>query len=155
MMREDAWRLFVTESNRIEGILRPPTDDEYLAHAQLLVIDRLGIADLATFVWRIQPSARLRLNGECVTVGSHVPPAGGPAIGYKLDDLLYRVNEGEVSPWHAHVEYETLHPFTDGNGRSGRALWAWQMFNQAHNKRWMELGFLHLFYYQTLSNRRT
>ena len=36
----------------------------------------------------------------------------------------------------------------DGNGRSGRALWLWQMVNQ-HNYD-MRLGFLHLWYYQSL-----
>jgi hypothetical protein len=35
-------------------------------------------------------------------------------------------------------------PTTDGNGRSGRALWLWCMRGRA------PLGFLHQFYYQTL-----
>jgi hypothetical protein len=49
-------------------------------------------------------------------------------------------------PLEAHVRYETLHPFTDGNGRTGRALWYWMMVGSSR----ADLGFLHAFYYQTL-----
>jgi Fic family protein len=35
----------------------------------------------------------------------------------------------------------------DGNGRSGRAIWLWQMLRQEGGA---PLGFLHHFYYQTL-----
>ena len=56
----------------------------------------------------------------------------------------------ETDPWVFHVQYERLHPFTDGNGRSGRALWAWQMMRRREG---LALGFLHRFYYQTLVAR--
>ena len=54
----------------------------------------------------------------------------------------------------AHVAYETLHPFTDGNGRSGRALWAKHMLADGQDGYWLERGFLHTFYYQSLENTR-
>lgn len=50
-----------------------------------------------------------------------------------------------MSPFTTHLRYESIHPFSDGNGRSGRALWLWQMKGRA------PLGFLHQFYYQTLA----
>ena len=136
---------FVTESNRIEGILRPPTQEELDAFARLLSLPRLYLIDLTEFVGIYQPDAQLRnVVGRDVRVGNHRPPPGGPEIRERLVDLLSRAKRTPDSAYAIHLEYETLHPFTDGNGRSGRALWAWQM-------RSFPLGFLHHFYYQTLN----
>jgi Fic family protein len=60
------------------------------------------------------------------------------------------IERGDLSPFAAHVRYEHLHPFTDGNGRSGRAIWAWQMLYQGRGE--IPLGFLHHFYYQSIQN---
>ena len=142
---------FVTESNRIERILRAPTPAEIDAHDRFVSLPRLTLDELIRFVEVYQPDAELRVRaGLNVTVGNHVPPMGGPAVGYALEELLERANTS-TSPFSIHVEYETLHPFTDGNGRSGRAIWAWMMENLYGG---YPLGFLHHFYYQSLSGAR-
>jgi Fic family protein len=82
-----------------------------------------------------------------VCVGSHTPPEGGEHIVVQLQALLTAINENILSPFEAHLKYEALHPFTDGNGRSGRAIWYWMMKNTLR----VDLGFLHAFYYQTLN----
>lgn len=147
-------REFIIESNRIEGILRAPTPEEETAHAQLLRLLSVSLEDVASFVRVIQPDAVLRnARGLNVRVGDHVPPPGGPPIESKARELLGRINAHALSPYAAHVEYETLHPFTDGNGRSGRALWLWQMEDRVPGSG-LALGFLHRFYYQTLSASR-
>lgn len=139
---------FVTESNRIEDIHREPTDAEIDEHERFIALDRIAVADLEQFVSVYQPDARLRdMPGLNVRVGNHYPPPGGPEIRPALEALLTDMSD----PYTTHVRYETLHPFTDGNGRSGRALWAWQMMN-AHGR--IPLGFLHTFYYQSLSGAR-
>lgn len=139
-------RDFVTESNRIEGIHKVRPEDME-AHERFLQLDRISIGDLGMFVDQVQPGAVPRFTqGRDVRVGNYIAPRGGPQIMDALGDLLARVNEGILGPYQAHIEYEMLHPFTDGNGRSGRALWLWCMggMNSA------PLGFLHHFYYQTL-----
>lgn len=145
---------FIRESNRIEGIVRDPTTEEILAFENFLELPEIGVHSLQGLVECFQPGAVLRDRpGLNVLVGDHRPPAGGLNIVRELEGILGEVNRDDVPPYAAHHKYETLHPFTDGNGRTGRAVWAWQM--EAFSI-WpgIKLGFLHAFYYQTLSEGR-
>jgi hypothetical protein len=154
-MKRFTLKEFLVESNRIEGITRTPDmlEDEdtmaeiFLSKAKLTIEDLVDIVD--TFAG---PDARIRnQHGQNVRVGSHEPIKGGPGVVHALSELLDTVNRHKEHPgaksahW-IHVQYESLHPFLDGNGRSGRLLWLWCMggIDKA------PLGFLHTFYYQTL-----
>lgn len=123
---------FVAESNRIEGIDGVSRND-MIAHEDLLARPRLMVQNIERFVSLVQPNAILRRPvGLNVRVGSHIAPPGGPKIEPALEKLLGLVNrdwveEGHCDPaaYKAHLAYEDLHPFSDGNGRSGRAIWLW------------------------------
>ena len=141
---------FVRESNRIERITREPTTAELDEFERFMRLRVVTVEEMERFVSVYQPDAVLRdRRGLDVRVGAHVPPRGGPDIRDRLATLLrgaHRVpdlRQRQSLSYLTHCRYETLHPFTDGNGRSGRMLWAWQM--QA-----FPLGFLHHFYYQAL-----
>ena len=146
-------RDFIRESNRIEGILREPTKREVEAHRSFLGLEELRVADVEGLVDRLCGNPLRDRTGRNVYVGSHTPPPGGPHIREDLGALLENINEGTPTPYEAHVAYEKLHPFMDGNGRSGRAIWAWMMLSERRYDPF-SLGFLHRFYYQTLEASR-
>lgn len=142
---------FIRESNSIEGIEREPTEAEISEAQRFLSREVLTIDDLRCFVRIYQPGAQLRSHeGMNVRVGKHIPPPGGAGIIAGVSALLWEASMGHSDAYTIHARYEVLHPFTDGNGRSGRMLWLWQMGGIEN----APLGFLHHFYYQTLANSK-
>lgn len=59
-------------------------------------------------------------------VGADFVPPPPESVGALMDDLIRFANEPRLSPViHAavvHAQFETIHPYGDGNGRIGRAL---------------------------------
>lgn len=143
---------FVAESNRIEGITRPPTDEEIAAHAAFVSLQRIRVADLVGFVETVAGAQPRFREGMNVRVGNHLPEPGGEGIRKGLLRILQSPSISPGGPWITHVAYERLHPFMDGNGRSGRALWAWMRLREDRDP--FVLGFLHSAYYEALDSPR-
>ena len=136
-------RDFVVESNRIERI--EGTCREEMEEYVRFFSNGVTIKSLEQFV-DIVANAQLRdVEGLDVEIKGWRPMRGGSHIRSILRNLLEPDNLNLVTPFRTHQEYEDLHPFMDGNGRSGRVLWLHQMGGKA------PLGFLHQFYYQTLA----
>lgn len=141
---------FVRESNTIEGIHRDPYDREVEAFSDFLTLMDVTIPDLSRLQAVLAPNKPLRDRpGLDVRVGSYIAPPGGPDIVLRLETLLVEMLSS-TNPWRVHCDYEGLHPYCDGNGRTGRMLWAWHMRHLGRDP--FALSFLHRFYYQTLEN---
>jgi Fic family protein len=71
-------------------------------------------------------AGRLRREGEYVRVGRHIAPPPEFVSGL-LSDLIATYNSDHSRYFinaiaHFHLEFESIHPFCDGNGRMGRVL---------------------------------
>lgn len=135
---------FAKESNRIEGITNAEANERmfekleaFLKFKELTAVRVCGFNE-----WGV-----LRRNaGMDVRIGGRSCLPGGDSLKHHFALIIHTLSER--SPFVNHVDFEKLHPFTDGNGRTGRAIWLWQMVRQHDYD--LSLGFLHKWYYQSL-----
>jgi Fic family protein len=70
-----------------------------------------------------------------VQVGGYVPPSPGEVPGLMRDLLDWWNDEAPglspvLSSAIVHYRFEAIHPFADGNGRTGRALALWELYRR-------------------------
>lgn len=70
-----------------------------------------------------------------VRVGRYVPPAPGDVSGLMFELLdWWNKRASQLSPVLSsailHYRFEAIHPFADGNGRTGRALALWELYRR-------------------------
>lgn len=145
----DNIRKFIVESNKIEGIVKPLRKEEQDAYMNFLREPKMTIEAIQRLLKVVQPDAKLRDKyGLDVVVGNHIPPKGAPEVRNRLDGLLKLIDDEGLNLYQWHRLYQDLHPWTDGNGRSGRAIWLWQKNGEC------PIGFLHQWYYDSLREAR-
>lgn len=76
-----------------------------------------------------------RYRSIAVRVGKHVPPAASDVSGLMFEMLEWWNSKSvALSPVLSsailHYQFEWIHPFADGNGRTGRALALWELYRR-------------------------
>jgi Fic family protein len=100
-----------------------------LRHEDILKLHRILTAD----VMEQGEAGRYRTIG--VRVGSYQPPAPEDVSGLMFELLeWWNRRAAEISPVLSsaivHYRFEAIHPFADGNGRTGRALALWELYRR-------------------------
>jgi Fic family protein len=135
------------EARAETGITPSPTAAEVLANVDAMVlavdeaatVDRFGEAEILAIHRQLLDRAPHRhiagrfRSGQNWIGGNDYNPCGADfvppppeEIGRLTADLCETINDDRLSPLVqaalAHAQFETIHPFDDGNGRTGRAL---------------------------------
>ena len=164
---------FLFESNGIENIHYDPglywqewrckdtKIPEIQGHAKALryVIKKFGQAKLTVQVIeklhkllmsKLLPPEYLGIRRDLVRVGGRMCPYPieiRPMLLTWLEKVNAMVRPTEEEIWQTHLAYEYIHPFIDGNGRSGRLLWLWLRYKLGFNYKCIYNLSKHVVYY--------
>jgi len=115
-------------------------DAMQLAMDEAAAVDRFGVAELTAIHRRLMERTinAARIAGQIRTsqnwiggndynpCGADFVPPPPEEVQRLLDDLCNAINDDRLPPIVqaaiVHAQFETIHPFADGNGRAGRAL---------------------------------
>lgn len=106
---------------RVIDYIRSKADNIPLSGETILFLHKMLINGISDNI-----AGRFRVKGEYVRVGTHIAPA--PEHVVMMLDNAIREYLSDVSSHFIsklakfHLEFETIHPFIDGNGRIGRVL---------------------------------
>lgn len=122
----------IRESNLIEGIDNPAADRrarwawKYLREQRTITKEVLLETHRRITYTQLPKGESGHYRRVQVYVGNHKPP-GSLLVPILMTEWMEKllINQNALDPIQMHIEFETIHPFIDGNGRTGRMLLWW------------------------------
>ena len=111
---------------RVIGYVRNKSQETEVNREVILLLHKMLISSIDEKI-----AGRFRKLGEYVRVGTHVAPA--PEHVEKMIEAILLEYTSDLSNYFLdkiakfHLDFETVHPFCDGNGRIGRVLICFQL----------------------------
>lgn len=111
---------------RVVGYIRTKSQESEINKEIILLLHQMLIGGIND-----QIAGRFRTKGEYVRVGTHIAPA--PEQVDRLMEAILLEYTSDLNSYFLdkigkfHLEFETIHPFNDGNGRIGRVLINYQL----------------------------
>ncbi len=111
---------------RVIGYIRDKSKDAEVDRGLILLLHQMLIGGIDDKI-----AGRFRGPGEYVRVGTHVAPA--PEHVERMVEAIIGEYTGDLAAYFLdkiakfHLDFETVHPFCDGNGRIGRVLVSYQL----------------------------
>ena len=111
---------------RVVEYIRKKSEKKKIDKELLLLLHQMLIGGINDKI-----AGRFRKKGEYVRVGTHIAPAPEQIekmmkeilVGYSSDLSTYFLDK--IAKFH--LDFETIHPFVDGNGRIGRVITNYQL----------------------------
>ncbi len=112
---------------RVISYIRAKSQEKEINKEMILLLHQMLIGGINDNI-----AGRFRRSGEYVRVGTYIAPAP-ERIELMIDSILIDYSSNHTTYFadkisKFHLEFETIHPFNDGNGRIGRVLVNYQFF---------------------------
>lgn len=149
---------FLRESNNIEREYSEEAfKDAYRAWKFLIFFDELSLSRILECHRVLLKNIKKRIAGKIRKVNVRV----GFSIKIDYQNIEERLKlliewipktKEDIKKWH--IEFENIHPFEDGNGRTGRIILNWQLLKNDHEPLIIHEGDEQQQYYQWFSTEK-